>query len=191
MGLVELINALEAEAEQELGRRRSAVEAEVERIGAAAAAEASEIIERAVVDARAAASVRAERQLLTTRARSAAQLRRAREDALDAVLEVVRTELDGMRDRPGWPSILDASLGEAVAALPAGQRVHVDPRDADVVRDLLSQAGRTVGIVADLSCAGGVVVAADGRRVDNTLESRLAAAWPRLRSALAASWEPT
>ncbi|GLP76600.1 hypothetical protein TUM20983_37100 [Mycobacterium antarcticum] len=188
MGLIELIDALETDAEQELDRRRVAVLAEAAQIRTAASAAAAAIVERAVGDARAAATARGERELLALNARSAAALRRAREDALDAVLADTRAELYRVRSRPDYPSILGACLREALEALPTAQHVHVDPRDTEIAHDLLARSGHAARCVPDLSCAGGAVVANDGRRVDNTLESRLAAAWPRLRSTLAAAW---
>lgn len=188
MGLHELITALEADAEAELARRRAATGEEVARIHAAADAQASALLRRAVDEGRAAADTRAEREVLAARARSAEVLRQVREAELDAVLAQVHGELDGAREHPGYPSALEAMLREAMAVLPHAAHVHVGPRDGGLVRDLLARAENPAQVIEDLRCAGGLVVAAPGRRVDNTVESRLAAAWPRLRSALAAAW---
>lgn len=189
MGLSELIAALENDAEVELQRRRAATEAEVARVHAAARAQASALLQRTVDGARVAADARAEREARDARARSARRLRQVREECLDAALTDVRAELSSIRTADGYSAAFERLLHEALRLLPHAEHVHVDPRDGALAREVLKHKGDTVEVVEDLRCAGGVVVAAPGRRIDNTVESRLAAAWPLLRSELASAWQ--
>lgn len=188
MGLPELLSALDRDAELELERHRTAKAAAAESVRAQAEAEAERFVTDAVAAAEEEATAQVRRELGTGRAHAAAQLRREREAALTAVLHGVRERLDRVRAEPGYADLLSAFLDEALTAVPQADRVHVDPRDVGPVTAKLAARGGPERVVADLDSWGGVIAAAPGLRVDNTLESRLHAAWPRLRSALAATW---
>jgi vacuolar-type H+-ATPase subunit E/Vma4 len=188
VGLRELIDTLERDAELELERRRTADAATAERIRTEAEAQAERIVAAAVAAAEDEAAARVRRDLVDARALAARELRHAREAALTAVHDAARDRLAGLRADPEYADLLSACLAEALAAVPEAERVHVDPRDAGRVSTLLDHRGDAIRVVADLTCWGGVVAAMPGRRVDNTLESRLQAAWPQLRSALATAW---
>jgi vacuolar-type H+-ATPase subunit E/Vma4 len=142
----------------------------------------------AVAQAETAAHRDAALEAADARATAAAAVRDAREEALDTVLNAARARLAG-----GTVRLLDGALAqlldEALAVLPAPQRVHVAARDERAAADALRRAGVQAQVVADLPTAGGVVLHGAGRRVDNTFEARLAAAWPRERSRLARSWD--
>ena len=194
--LTGLIDSLEAEADAELARQREADRAEVERIRAAARAEAERTLEAAVAAVEADARRTSAAAIGQARARAAARLRDEREAALAAVHAAARERLAGLRGQPGYSDVLAALLAEALAVLPRAEAVHVDPRDREVADRALHRSG-PVGdgrpphgprVVADLCTDGGGAVSGGGRRVDNTVESRLDAAWPRLRSALVRSW---
>jgi V/A-type H+-transporting ATPase subunit E len=190
MTLPDLLAAIEEDAADELGDAR----AEADRRSAAllAEAQASLAAHRADVTARAERAADDERAsaLAAARAEGAVRLRAARQEALSAVLDRVRQDLGELRHGPAAEASLAVLLDEALRALPQATHVHADPADAERLRSLLAARGRgDLELVADLRSAHGVAVSGPGRRVDNTAETRLAAAWPQLRGALAARWE--
>lgn len=199
MALTDLIDTLEAEAEVELAARREADAAQAERIRAAARAEAERMLDAAVARVEADQHRSSVTAIGQARARAAARLRDEREAALAAVHAAARERLAGLRAQPGHAEVLRDLLAEALAVLPAASVVHVDPRDADAAQAAVRALGPArdgpardgaapLLVVPDLHTAGGVAVSGGGRRVDNTLETRLDAAWPRLRAALVRSW---
>jgi vacuolar-type H+-ATPase subunit E/Vma4 len=192
--LTGLIDTLEAEAEAELAHQREVDGVEAERIRAAARAEAERILEAAVAAVESDMHRRSVAMIGQARSQVGAWVRDEREATLEAVRDAARARLGRLRDRPDYDEILRALLREALSVLPAADTVHVDPRDA-ARADAALHAGtrdttRPPRVVADLATGGGVAVSGGGRRVDNTVETRLEAAWPQLRVALVRSWAP-
>jgi hypothetical protein len=112
--------------------------------------------------------------------------RRAREARAKAALglaercrRLAAAELPRLREEFG-----DALFPALAAELPAfaWQRVQVNPADADRARSRFPAAQ----VVRDAAISGGMTVdAAEGRiQVSNTLETRLAMAWPDILPAL-------
>jgi V/A-type H+/Na+-transporting ATPase subunit E len=189
MALEELLTSLREEASGEIaqldaGARREAEEvlAEAERL---AAEQAGRMLAEAEAHARAAAAT----AVAAARAEAGAARRSARERELTEVSSQVRLHLGQVRRSARGPTVLAALLDEARAVVPEADRVRVDPADAALARDLLAERGLRAEVVADLPTSGGVLLGdAEGRLVDNTLETRLAGAWPGLRRELVAGW---
>ena len=182
MSLTELLHAIEREAAQELETARAQARAEARELRERARAEAAELEERlARADA---GAVRREADALRAAARqdAAQAVRSAHEEAWQEVAEALRGELAAQPDRPGWPEALTALVEEAHSALPAATEAEVLPRDVALVERVASG----LRVLATGRGWGGVVLSIDdGRRLDNTLEARLAAAEPLLRRRLA------
>lgn len=190
MALVDLLRAIETEADEEFAR-----------LGNEAAAEAEALVTRARTEARAlsaelaaalepAARRDAERTTALARLDAAAGLRDAREEAFASALDGVRAELAALRGGGRYADLLRALIAESRAALPAATVLRVDQRDAELVS---LESGLQLEPV--LKTWGGVELGSDdGRLLRNTLEERLANAEPLLRlrfaSWLARSVEP-
>jgi V/A-type H+-transporting ATPase subunit E len=178
MALADLLRALEAEAADELERRRAAAEAEAQAVLADASRQADELEARLAHAGDEAVRAEAGALLASARLEAAATVRSAREDAVRGVLEALRARLAALRDDPRWPDVLAALLAEARGALPGATAVVVDPRDLELAASLAPD----LDIRAGTQGWGGVeLLTDDGRRLDGTLAGRLRAAEDALR----------
>lgn len=180
----QLLAALEAEAEEEIARldRRAHVEA---RAIVRSAEKEAEQIEREPVEAQAPALAgEVARRLAAARLEADREVGHAREAGFQDALAALRERLARLRDDPRYPDVFSALVGEALAALPAGTRLLVDPRDAELAG---SVAGELTVEPALETWGGAVVASPDGRLARNTLEDRLANAEATLRIVVAHS----
>ncbi len=118
-----------------------------------------------------------------------ADRRRARTEELAAVEQGALDALARLRHTEQWPAVLAALLDQAWAVLPGAHQVHVTAADVESATALLEARGRRARVVDDLPEPGGVMVRdGAGRLVDNTLHTRLEAAWAALRTPVAEGW---
>jgi vacuolar-type H+-ATPase subunit E/Vma4 len=182
MALGDLLAGLEAEAAAETARLEAETRDEAERIVEAARAEARALQEQAARAGEAELSREAEARRALARLAAAAAVREAREEAFREFLAEVRARLGGLRESPGYPSVLRALIRESRAALPSATTLRVDPLDEAIAEDLLGELDLELDVVAALETAGGIELSSDdGRTVRNTIEERLANAEPALR----------
>lgn len=121
----------------------------------------------------------------------------AREAAVDAALEQVRSYLARLRADARYPVVLHRLTEEALAALhgsledPGRAYLQVDARDEQLTLQILRDLGLQLRIEPGPDCWGGLVATSEDGRivVINTLESRLQRAMPFLRRHLAALFE--
>ena len=187
-GIGELLSALEADAEEELAR----LDAEVERKAGAIvddARAATPLLEQEPARAQAGAlEAEVRRRVSAARVDAARALRDAREQGVQEAFAALGAHLATLRSEHGYAELFRALVGEALAALPQGARLLVDPRDEQLAREAIAGAGAALDIEPSLVSWGGVVLESDdGRAVRNTLEERLANAEPVLRMELARS----
>jgi vacuolar-type H+-ATPase subunit E/Vma4 len=126
-----------------------------------------------------------------------------REAMIDSALERIHGYLAGMRSDVGYPQTLRCflleALGELDRSLAVGgegahhnqSRLKADPRDREILENLLSSLDLSLPISYTLSCWGGLTAESEDGRVVvvNTLEARLERATPYLRGYLAALFE--
>ena len=178
MPLADLLQAIGAEADEELVRLERETATEAEELVESARSEARALSAELAAAPEPAARREAERATALARLDAAAGLREAREEAFASVLDGVRAELSTLRHSGRYPELLRALVAESRAALPAAAVLRVDPRDAELARPL---AGG-LRLEPELETWGGVELGSDdGRIVRNTLEERLANAEPLLR----------
>lgn len=153
---------------------------------ARARAEAQDIVDDAGRKAQeqretALAKTHAEMKRLADRARELAAIRAEQETltmeqaVADEVLQLVRTELEEMANRPGFEKILDALLAELVRAAPQEGIVLAPQGFGEHCRAWLRQNGHAGLLVEEsTSLRDGVAVQDPGRtfRITNTLSSR-------------------
>jgi vacuolar-type H+-ATPase subunit E/Vma4 len=190
VSLQDLLGVLESEADAEGAAVQAEARREAEQTVAAARIRADALVAELV--RRAVAEAEAESALVTGAARGAGDdlVRSAREKALSTVHDRAVAALAEVRSGPESRSVLAGCLREALAVLPGATAVHVDPRDEKGAAEVLRAAQVSLPIVADLATEGGVVLVDDlGRRLDNTLSTRLEGAWPDLRPRVAGRWE--
>lgn len=191
MPLADLLQAIEAEADEELARLERETAAEAEALVESARSEARALSAELTTAPEPAARRDAERTTALARLDAAGALREAREEAFASILDGVRAELAALRGSGRYPELLRALVAESRAALPAASVLRVDPRDAELARPLADG----LRLEPVLETWGGVELGSDdGRIVRNTLDERLANAEPLLRlgfaGRLARSAEP-
>ncbi len=181
MALEDILEAIRAESE------RAAAE-----ILATAEAGANVLLERARDEAkreeqRLSSSLddqaRLERSRIVSRAHleAATERRDAREQAYRAAREGATRQIEALRSSSQYEKVLADLLDEALAVLPGATVVRVNPTDVATVERLLADKDLDIRIEPDALPLGGVVAAAEGRSVDNSLRSRLDRADEHLR----------
>lgn len=184
MALEDILVAIRAETDGEIARIRAESDAAVATIAGRAREEAA-AVERTAATSMGDLATH-ERERITNRARLEADrgLRAATEEIYLGLRSEVASRLAFARDSPGYPALVSKLFDECRSILPGARTVRVDPDDEDVMRGILTAAGCD-GFVVDPSLAslGGVeLVTGDGRRVDNTLDSRMERGERHLRS---------
>ncbi len=120
-----------------------------------------------------------------------------REALVDAALEQTRGHLEGLRTDVNYPEVMRRLTREVLRELEGSHedvskaQLNIDPRDNELMDNILSDIGLNLKIICSLNCWGGLIAKSqDGRVVVmNTLEARLERATPYLRRYLAGLFE--
>lgn len=121
----------------------------------------------------------------------------AREALVDEALDQARGHLAGIRSDPVYPMVLCRLIQETLAELEGTlediqlSQLEGDPRDRELLEQILDDMRLNLSVEYRLNCWGGLVAKSiDGRVVIiNTLEARFNRAAPFLRRYLAALFE--
>lgn len=110
---------------------------------------------------------------------------KAQEDAVEYAFNSAKDELARLRERPDYPRVMEALLGECLEYFPEGEvLVRVREDDRDLVGRLLEARKKPFAFAqAPLETSGGLVMSnPDGSiSVSNTFESRLDRAQDHLK----------
>jgi V/A-type H+-transporting ATPase subunit E len=120
-----------------------------------------------------------------------------REALVDEALDRARAHLAGIRSDPVYPTVLRKLIQETMAELEGTledihlSRLEADPRDRELLEQILDDLRLNLPVEYGLACWGGLIAkSSDGRVVIiNTLEARFNRAAPFLRRYLAAFFE--
>jgi len=190
MALDDILAAIRDETEQQIEVLGAEAQARVATILDRARAESADVETRETHARDRLAQRDADRTINQARLVVDRRLRETRENIYREANQATAARLAALRDSSDYPDLLGRLLDESRAALPRGTTVRIDAADAAVMEQLLRQRGAASSVVADLQTMGGLELdTGDGRRVANTLETRLARAEPQLRS-LAGSMIP-
>lgn len=182
MPLRELLNAIEAEANEESVRLREEAEAEAGAILSGARSEAARAREEILRAHAPATDNEATRRVALARLEAGRLRREACDGAFRLLLGETRDRLAAARAEPGYRETLQALLAEALAVLPDAATARVDPGDVELAWDLIRELNPDLTVTPDPGVGGGVVLeSAGGRVVENTFGARLANAEPGLR----------
>jgi vacuolar-type H+-ATPase subunit E/Vma4 len=182
VGLEDILATLNRESADEVAQVSAHAEAAVTEIMKTAHEEAARV-ERAAASARdvrlaAEAEVVRSHALLNVDRR----LRETREALYQEVLSRARDRLARHRRDAGYRVTLRALLSECLAFLPEGSVVRTDPRDVDLVRELLHDLELAAEVEPSLDTWGGIEMGdGSGAAVRNTLEQRFDRASAELR----------
>lgn len=180
MPLEDLLNAIEADANEEGARLESESRAKAEAILAeAGAARAREEVLRAHAPA---TTNEANRRVALARLEASRLEREAREEAFSLLIDEAHSRLAAARDEPGYSDTLHTLMREALAALPDATTARVNPLDETLAAELARELGADLAVAPEPDIGGGVVLSSSGGRVvRNTFEERLTNAAPQLR----------
>jgi V/A-type H+-transporting ATPase subunit E len=184
-----ILTAIRREADAEIDEIRRRGEAERRDLLARAHAEAA-VLEEEAACARDERAVR-RRDRIVNRAKLMAdrELRAAGEAVYQDAVSGAERRLAAFRGTPRYSELMTGLLEESLAVLPDARVLEVDERDTDLLGTLLERRRlHQLEIAPSLHTAGGLaVVTGDGRRVDNTFESRVRRSERYLRQIAAAS----
>jgi V/A-type H+-transporting ATPase subunit E len=104
------------------------------------------------------------------------QLTRARDDVFQHAFTEAQKILQSVRGQANYENIFKTLLKEAVAEL-EGEEIllHIDKKDENLCKKVLSELKLNCGIVTDITCAGGLNASTkDGKFIIfNTVDSRI------------------
>jgi vacuolar-type H+-ATPase subunit E/Vma4 len=203
MSLETILKAIEASGEHELAQLEQETEALVQQILAEAEQKAALRKDLARQTAVSPAAGERARRLHQARLEALHIVAAARDQLVTAALEQTRRCLMELRREPLYARVLQGLIEEAIRALGDEELnsgtaeitkqpwLEIDPRDENLVREILLDLDLDLSTKATLSSWGGVAVySGDGRIiVTNTLETRLERVTPYLRQELAAFFE--
>ena len=182
MPLKDLLNAIEADANEESTRLENESRAEADAILAEARTDAARAREEVLHALAPATTNEANRRVALARLEASRLEREAREEAFSLLIDEVRTMLAATRGEPGYRDTLRALMGEALTALPDAATARVNTLDEGLAAEVAGELGADLAVTPEPGIGGGVVLAsADGRVVRNTFEERLTNAAPQLR----------
>jgi len=122
---------------------------------------------------------------------------KAREALVDEALDRAQGHMAGIRSDPDYPMVLGKLIRETMAEIEGTledihlSRLEADPRDRELLEQILADMKLNLSVEYSLTCWGGLVAkSSDGRLVIiNTLEARFNRAASFLRRYLAAFFE--
>jgi V/A-type H+/Na+-transporting ATPase subunit E len=197
MGLQGVLESIQASGEAQLGELEAQTNRLVREIHAEAEAQVRAIQQETRDAALAEASAERARILHQARLEVLHDQGGVREALIQATLDQVRGWLRNLRVAESYPYILrrlaDESLKEIADFTNLMQEIHLDadPRDQDILSDIVSGLGLKIKVNYSLDSWGGLIARSEDGRivVINTLESRLDRAIPHLSRYLAAFYE--
>lgn len=176
MAYEELIASMERDADRRIQEVRRQTQATIDEERENVRRHADELQRRIISEGEAQIEVERHQRLYRAREEVKASLARLRGEYEQRVIGFAKERLADGRGDDGYPGVLERLVNEALASLgEPGARVHVDPRDERLAREVLARSDTAVEMIADLSTMGGaVVMSSDDRiRIDNTFEARL------------------
>lgn len=187
MALEHILQALEAEAAQQIALIEQAAETQVQQIRSQAEAEAEVVRQKHLAAGRALLQVERTRLLNRAKQQASQMVLRARESLLSSALTATAKYLAALTGTASYPHLLRQLVQETVDTLGTDEPLclHVDEQDVEVVEEIVRQMGLSASVTGDLKAItpskqngqslGGLVVTVAGGRVmlNNTLAARL------------------
>jgi vacuolar-type H+-ATPase subunit E/Vma4 len=176
MAYENLLKSVEESAQEKERELREKTRSAVELISEDAKNQATLIQQTLLAEAKKAATIEKNKLIYLTKGENKEKLIKTKEAIFSTAIEAAGQRLSHMRKDPKYPEILKNLTLEAVGAVGGDTfRIHIDKRDANLIKKILSELNLSGEIVEDLLCSGGLVVSArnESIKISNTLESRL------------------
>lgn len=176
MAIEDIFIALEEQGEQESREALDAAREQAKGIKDDADAQAKAIKAEKAEAARAHASLKTTRAINSARLEGRRMVAGVKETAIVESFDAALDNLGGVRGTAAYPALFRALAAEAVEGLQGDVTFRVDPADAALAADVLSELGLTGSVDTSGSTRGGLTVLAYGGNMlrRNTLEDRLA-----------------
>lgn len=182
MSLEHILQALEAETEQQIKEVEWTAQAEIERIKAQAEVEAETVCRKHRAAGQAMLQVERTRRLNRAKQEASQQLLQAREQLMTSALAATARQLTALSSTDAYPHLLRQLAEESVATLGKTQPLclHARQTDVELVNRIVQELGLSATVAGDLTngdspCLGGLAVSTADNRISltNTLEARL------------------
>ena len=172
----DLITAVKTSAQERIREIQERAQVEAEKIRKEAEERAQGIRSGFVEEA--ARGTQLERSKLISKAGAEKRmaLARVKDDLFQQAFQRAAGQMASARNHPGYRESFKRIVREALEELPSKEvRMHIDPRDEALLREILGELQRNCEVVTDITTLGGLnATSADERlMVFNTLESRL------------------
>lgn len=186
MSLEHILQALEAETDQQIAEIERAGQDEIERVRVEAEAEAEKIRQKYLSTSQILLQVERTRRLNRAKQGASQQVLQAREKLIIAALAATRQHLAALTAAETYPPLLRQLTEESVATLGKTQPLclHVRKTDVELMNQIAQELGLSATVIGDLTdgdssepnpCLGGLAVSTVDNRISltNTLEARL------------------
>jgi len=175
MAMEDIFRALEQQADQEIAEMLDAARQQADGIEEDGEAQGVLIRQEKIDGARKQVAGRVARVINAARLDARRGIAGVREAAIENAYGQALANLDGLRSQSDYPALFRALAEEAVAGLAGEVTAQVDPADAQLAAQVMSDLGVTATIDATASTRGGLTVLADGGTMvrRNTIEDRV------------------
>lgn len=187
MSVEDILQALDEQCREECQSIFSEAQKEVDDILAKVEVEVEDIRLAKLEKIRALAANEKSGMYYSARLRAKNLVIEAKESVLSEALHRAQEIIVTLRDNPDYPRVFEGLVLEALPRIGGEGVVHVDPRDEQLAQRVLKEKGMDLPVVADLTCAGGVMVSDSEDRVHivNTFDERLQRARERMKLEIA------
>ncbi|MBE7473351.1 MAG: hypothetical protein DPW09_16810 [Anaerolineae bacterium] len=185
MSLEHILQALEAETDQQIAEIERAGQDEIEQVRVEAEAEAEKIRQKHLSTNQILLQVERTRRLNRAKQEASQQVLQAREKLITAALAATRQHLAALTAAETYPPLLRQLTEESVATLGKTQPLclHVRKTDVELMNRIAQELELSATVIGDLTgdssepnpCLGGLAVSTVDNRISltNTLEARL------------------
>jgi V/A-type H+-transporting ATPase subunit E len=176
MAYENLLKSVEESAQEREQELRQKAQSTVQAISEDTRNQAAEIQQSFLAEAKKAATIEKNKRIYLTKGENKETLIKTKERIASKAFHDAEQRLAGLRKDPKYPAVFDKLAQEAIEPVGGEEfRIHIDKRDEQLMKRILSEMNRTGEIIADLECSGGLVVSTRNEAVtiSNTLECRL------------------
>jgi vacuolar-type H+-ATPase subunit E/Vma4 len=176
MAYENLLKSVEESAQEKERELREKARSAVQLISEDTKNQSTAIQQSLLAEAKKAATIEKNKLFYLTKGENKENLIKTKEAIFSTAFGDAEQRLSHVRKDPKYPDILKNLTREAVGAL-GGEtfRIHIDKRDENLIKKILSDLHLSGEIIADLHSSGGLVVTTQNGsvKISNTLESRL------------------
>jgi vacuolar-type H+-ATPase subunit E/Vma4 len=176
MAYENLLKSVEESAQERERELREKAGSAVQAISEDTKDQAAAIQQSLLAEAKKAVAIEKNKHIYLTKNENKEKLIKTKETIFSKAFGDAEQRLSHLRNDPKYPAIFNKLAREAIGALEGEKfRIHIDKRDEQLIKRILSDMNLTGEVIADLPCSGGLVVSSQNEsvKISNTFESRL------------------